>query len=82
MKYGYRRFEKLKRKLTTLKGMCPKIINSITMKVNETDQDFNLQEIKLSSEKLKINERRILDVEIKIESLTEDLGELQKELES
>ena len=72
--------DKLKRKRTTLKGLCTKIINSITMKLNEPD--LNVQEIELLREKLLIKEKEILDVETKIESLIDDLDELQKELES
>ena len=57
-------FDKLKRKRITLKGMYSKLINSITMKLNE--HDLNVQEIELLSEKLQIKEKEILDAETKI----------------
>ena len=71
-------FEKLKRKHITLKRIRTKVINSITMKLNEPD--LNVQETELLSEKLKIKEKEILNAETKVESLIVDLNKLQKEL--
>ena len=62
-----------------MKGVCKKLINSITLKLNEPEHAINVQEIELLSEKLQIREKEIFDVETKIESLPD---ELQKDLES
>ena len=72
--------DKLKRKRTTLKELCTKVINFLTLKLNRPD--INVKEIKLLREKLLIKEREILDAETEIESLIENLDERQKMLES